>query len=64
MLRNRFSEARDMASRKLTADGNAHLATKVRQFQLLDIRPKAASEIEGITKRVYRSVGEVVSPTK
>ncbi|MDZ5741025.1 SOS response-associated peptidase family protein [Pseudomonas asiatica] len=78
MLRNRFSEARDKAARKLTADGNTDLATKVRQFQFRDIRPKAASEIEDInhasrllghskeeiTKRVYRRVGEVVSPTK
>jgi len=78
MLRNRFSEARDKAARKLTADGNTDLAAKVRQFQFRDIRPKAASEIEDIghasrllghskeeiTKRVYRRVGEVVSPTK
>lgn len=78
MLRNRFSEARDKAARKLAADGNADLAVKVRQFQFRDIRPKAASEIEDlsqaskllghskeeITKRVYRRVGEVVSPTK
>ncbi|WP_419199678.1 tyrosine-type recombinase/integrase [Pseudomonas putida] len=78
MLRNRFSEARDKAARKLTADGNTDLAGKVRQFQFRDIRPKAASEIEDIghasrllghskeeiTKRVYRRVGEVVSPTK
>ncbi|WP_439958642.1 integrase [Pseudomonas putida] len=80
MLRNRFSEARDKAARKLIADGNADLATKVRQFQFQfrDIRPKAASEIEDIShasrllghskeeipKRVYRQVGEVVSPTK
>ncbi|MFJ9993358.1 integrase [Pseudomonas putida] len=78
MLRNRFSEARDKAARKLIADGNTDLAAKVRQFQFRDIRPKAASEIEDIshasrllghskeeiTKRVYRRVGEVVSPTK
>ena len=78
MLRNRFSEARDKAARKLTTDGNADLAASVRQFQFRDIRPKAASEIEDIshasrllghskeeiTKRVYRRVGEVVSPTK
>ncbi|WP_442964914.1 integrase [Pseudomonas sp. JQ170C] len=78
MLRNRFSEARDKAARKLIADGNADLAIKVRQFQFRDIRPKAASEIEDIshasrllghskeeiTKRFYRRVGEVVSPTK
>ena len=78
MLRNRFSEARDKAARKLITDGNTDLATKVRQFQFRDIRPKAASEIEDIshasrllghskeeiTKRVYRRVGEVVSPTK
>ncbi|CAK9889806.1 hypothetical protein PS652_02637 [Pseudomonas fluorescens] len=48
------------------------------QFQFRDIRPKAASEIEDIsqasrllghstqeiTKRVYRRVGKVVSPSK
>ncbi|MEW2957540.1 integrase, partial [Stenotrophomonas maltophilia] len=49
MLRNRFSEARDKAARKLSADGNTDLATKVRQFQFRDIRPKAASEIEDIS---------------
>lgn len=73
-----LDEARDKAARKLIADGNTDLATKVRQFQFRDIRPKAASEIEDIshasrllghskeeiTKRVYRRVGEVVSPTK
>lgn len=78
MLRNRFSEARDRAARKLTADGNTDLAIKVRQFRFRDIRPKAASEIEDIchasrqlghskeeiTKRVYLRVGEAVSPTK
>jgi len=78
MLRNRFSEARYRAARKLIADGNADLASKVRQFQFRDIRPKATSETEDIshasrllghskeeiTKRVYRRVGEVVSPTK
>ena len=78
MLRNRFSEARDKAARKLTADGNTDLAAKVRLFQFRDIRPKAASEIEDIghasrllghskeeiTKRIYRRVGEIVSPTK
>ncbi|MNP81768.1 hypothetical protein D3C76_1802230 [compost metagenome] len=50
----------------------------IRQFQFRDIRPKAASEIEDIgkasrllghstqemTKKVYRRVGEIVSPTK
>jgi integrase len=78
MLRNRFAEARDSAAAKLTANGNSDMAAKVRQFQFRDIRPKAASEIEDIshasrllghskeeiTKRVYRRVGEVVSPTK
>ncbi|WP_230375940.1 site-specific integrase [Pseudomonas fulva] len=63
---------------ELIADGNTDLANKVRQFQFRDIRPKAASEIDDIThagrllghskeemtKRVYRRVGEVVSPTK
>jgi len=62
----------------LLADGNTDLVVKVRQFQFRNIRPKAASEIEDIsqtnrllghskediTKRVYRRVGEIVSPTK
>jgi len=78
MLRNRFSEARDKAARKLDVDGSQDLAVKVRKFLFKDIRPKAASEIEDvgqasrllghskeeITKRVYRRIGEVVSPTK
>ena len=50
MLRNRFSEARDKAARKLTTDGNADRAASVRQFQFRDIRPKAASEIEDIAR--------------
>ena len=47
MLRNRFSEARDKAARKLTADGNADLAAKVRQFQfpIFDRRQRRRSRI-------------------
>ncbi|SPO66961.1 protein of unknown function [Pseudomonas sp. JV241A] len=45
---SRFSEARDKVARKLTADGNADLAVKVRQFQSRVIRPKAASKIEDV----------------
>lgn len=54
------------------------LAAAIRQFQFRDIRPKAASEIEDlsraskllghtdkrITETVYRRVGEVVDPTR
>jgi len=72
------SEARDKATRKLTADGSADLTANVRQFQFRDIRPKAASEIndlsdasvllghskQGITERVYRRVGGIAKPSK
>ncbi|WP_258197002.1 hypothetical protein [Pseudomonas entomophila] len=43
MLRNRFSEARDKAARKLIADDNIDLATKVRPFQFRDIRPNVGA---------------------
>lgn len=78
MLRNRWDEAREKAAMKATASGDDELATTIRKFQFRDIRPKAASEIEDIghasrllghskeemTKKVYRRVGEIVSPTK
>jgi len=78
MLRNRWDEAREKAAVKAADEDNPDLATSIRQFQFRDIRPKAASEIEDIreasrllghstqemTKRVYRRVGEIVSPTK
>ncbi len=78
MLRNRWDEAREIAAVKAAASGDTALAASIRLFQFRDIRPKAASEIEDInkasrllghsteemTKKVYRRVGEVVSPTK
>lgn len=78
MLRNRWDEAREKAASKAAIDGDTELATSIRKFQFRDIRPKAGSEIEDIkaasrllghsteemTKKVYRRVGEVVSPTK
>ena len=77
MLRNRWHEAREKAAIKARADGDAALAVLIRQFQFIDIRPKAASEIElthasrllghsteEMTKKFYRRVGEIVNPTK
>jgi integrase len=78
MLRNRWDEARDKAAIVASTEGDLSLAAAIRQFQFRDIRPKAASEIEDIshasrllghstqemTKKVYRRVGEIVSPTK
>lgn len=77
MLRNRWDEARENAAIKAGADGDSALAVLIRQFQLKDIRPKAASEIElghasrllghsteEITKKVYRRIGEIVKPTR
>ncbi|BBP76463.1 integrase [Pseudomonas sp. Ost2] len=78
MLRNRWDEAREKAASMARADGDEELAATIRKFQFRDIRPKAASEIEDIgrasrllghskeemTKKVYRRVGEIVSPTK
>lgn len=78
MLRNRWADAREAARVKAEIEKKPDLASRIAQFQFRDIRPKAASEIEDIshasrllghskeeiTKRVYRRVGEVVSPTK
>ncbi|RON61572.1 integrase [Pseudomonas fluorescens] len=78
MLRNRWDEARDKAATKATTDGDTEQATAIRKFQFRDIRPKASSEIkdireasrllghstEDMTKKVYRRIGEIVSPTK
>jgi hypothetical protein len=46
MLRNRWDEAREKAAIRAGADGDPALAVLIRQFQVKDIRPKAASEIE------------------
>lgn len=78
MLRNRWDETREKAASNAIAEGDSALGAMIRQFQFRDIRPKAASEIEDIgkasrllghstqemTKKVYRRVGEIVSPTK
>lgn len=78
MLRHRWDDAREDAAKAATEMGDAVLASKIRQFQFRDIRPKAASEITSIedaslllghtkgdiTERVYRRVGAVAKPTK
>lgn len=78
MLRLRWDDARDEAAKAAEAEGDALLASRIRQFQFRDIRPKAASEIKDIeaaslllghtkgdiTERVYRRVGAIARPTK
>lgn len=78
MLRRRWDDARDEAARSAEVDGDKLLASRIRQFQFRDIRPKAASEITsiedaslllghtkgGITERVYRRIGALAKPTK
>lgn len=76
-LRTRFDEARSTAATRALEAGNEALATRIRQFQFRDIRPKAASELpiehasrllghteHEITEKVYRRLGEIVKPTK
>lgn len=77
-LVNRWSETRDRAVAQAITNGDQALATKIGQFRFMDIRPKAASEIEDLgdasrllgntkeamTKKVYRRVGEIVKPTR
>lgn len=70
MLRGRFEKARAKA-----VDDHPEIASKIKQFQFRDARPKAASETDldhaskllghsdkQITEFVYRRVGEVVKP--
>jgi len=78
MLRHRWDDAREEAAKAALENGDAALASKIRQFQFRDIRPKAASEITSIedaslllghtkgdiTERVYRRVGAIAKPTK
>lgn len=78
MLRRRWDDARDDAAKAAEADGDMILASRIRQFQFRDIRPKAASEITNvedaslllghtkgdITERVYRRIGALAKPTK
>lgn len=77
MLDYRFVEAREEAASAAEAEGNPDLATRIRQFQFRDLRPKAASETslrhasdmlchsnQEITRKVYRRRGALVNPTK
>lgn len=74
MLRKRFEDARTAAANNAVTP---EIASRIREFQFRDIRPKAASETDlehaqkllghtkgQITEAVYRRVGEVVKPTK
>lgn len=77
-LRVRFDAARVLAASAATESGAVELATRIRQFQFCDIRPKAASEMgdvlaaskllghteQEITKKVHIRVGENVKPTR
>lgn len=77
MLRNRWDEARQRAARKVEAVDEA-MAARIREFRFMDIRPKAATDIEDIgdaskllshskeqtTMTIYRRVGEIAKPTK
>jgi integrase len=77
MHRNRFEAAREAAARTAEDGGNSELATRIRQFQFRDIRPRAASDTTlayasallghtgtAITERVYRRKGSDVKPLK
>lgn len=77
-LRLRFDTARATAIDRAVEAGNSALAERIKKFQFRDIRAKSASEIadvkaasellghtEGeITDRVYRRVGQAVTPTR
>jgi integrase len=77
-LRLRFDTARGTAIDCALKAGNSALAERIKKFQFRDIRAKSASEIadvkaasellghtEGeITDRVYRRVGQAVTPTR
>lgn len=78
MMNNRWNEAREKAAAGAVAENKHDLAGRIGEFKFMDIRPRAASDIEDIsqaskllghsseqiTKMVYRRVGEVVDPTK
>jgi integrase len=77
MRRHRFGTARKAAAEEAERAGDSDLANRIRQFQIRDIRPKAASELplehasrllghggQAITERVYRRLGEEVKPAK
>jgi integrase len=77
-MRKRFDAARAGAAERATEAGQKALATRIKEFQFRDIRAKSASEIsdikaasellghteEEITDRVYRRVGQTVTPTR
>jgi integrase len=76
-LRARFAKARAAAASEVEA-GDADLAKRILEFQVRDIRPKAASDIasvqdasnllghtdQQITRSVYIRVGKQVKPTR
>lgn len=77
-LRLRFDTARASAVKAAEDTGKKDLAKRIKQFQFRDIRAKSASEISDtkaasellghtevdITDRVYRRVGQAVTPTR
>jgi integrase len=77
-LRVRFDAARKAAIEACTKENNLALAERIKAFQFRDIRAKSASEIvdmtaasallghteKDITERVYRRIGQAVSPTR
>jgi len=78
MLHLSCEDARKAAAEQALQDLDVELASSIRNFQLRNIRPKAASEIADLTQAsklpgrsdkriaetVYRRVGEVVNPTR
>lgn len=78
MLPKRWDLAREKAKLQAIEDGDSLLAGRIAEFQLRDIRPKAASEIKDIgeaslllghtkgdiTERVYRRLGAIAQPSK
>jgi integrase len=76
-LRVRFDAARKAAIEACKKQGDDTLAERIKAFQFRDIRAKSASEIvdttvasallghteKDIAERVYRRVGQAVSPT-
>lgn len=77
-LRLRFDAARAAAAKAAEESNKMDLAKRIKQFQFRDIRAKSASEIsdmkaasellghteEEITGRVYRRIGQAVTPTR
>jgi integrase len=77
-LRVRFDGARKAAIEPCKEQGNDALAQRAKAFQFRDIRANSASEIvdmtaasallghteKDITARVYRRIGQAVTPTR